>query len=81
MILGTLGKAVQLQANYFKLKSRPDWCLYQYRVDIAPDEDRTIVRKALLRTHKATIGGYMFDGTLLYTSNPLPQVCSSNCYF
>ncbi|XP_058798402.1 piwi-like protein Siwi [Phymastichus coffea] len=75
---GTTGSRLRLQANYFRVNSQPDWCLYQYRVDIAPEETRTIYRKALLRTHKAAIGGYIFDGTVLYTSNPLPQPMELN---
>lgn len=54
--------------------STTDWCLYQYRVDFAPNEDRTVVRKGLLRLHKAALGAYIFDGTVLYTSNRLPEV-------
>lgn len=53
-----------------------DWCLYKYRVDFAPEEDRTVVRKGMLRLHKATLGAYIFDGTVLYTSHRLPQVGS-----
>lgn len=70
---GTTGQAVTLQANYFKLLATTDWCLYQYRVDFAPEEDRTIVRKGLLRLHKETVGAYVFDGTVLYTSRRLPD--------
>ncbi|XP_076292717.1 aubergine isoform X2 [Lasioglossum baleicum] len=70
---GTTGQAVNLQANYFKLLATTDWCLYQYRVDFAPEEDRTIVRKGLLRLHKETVGAYVFDGTVLYTSRRLPD--------
>ncbi|OAD55711.1 Protein piwi, partial [Eufriesea mexicana] len=65
---GSTGHKVMLQANYFKLLTTTDWCLYQYRVDFAPEEDRTIVRKGLLRLHKKTLGAYVFDGTVLYTS-------------
>ncbi|XP_058801648.1 piwi-like protein Siwi [Phymastichus coffea] len=75
---GTVGERVQLQANYFKLSSQPDWCIYQYRVDIAPELERTSDRKALLKTHKSALGGYIFDGTVLYTSNPLPQPLELN---
>lgn len=71
--LGTTGKPVNLQANYFKLLATTDWCLYQYRVDFAPEEDRTVVRKGLLRLHKETVGAYVFDGTVLYTSKRLPD--------
>lgn len=70
---GTSGRVVSLQANYFKLETHTDWCLYQYRVDFAPEEDRTFIRKALLRNHRATLGGYIFDGTMMYTSVRLPQ--------
>lgn len=65
---GTTGNRVMLQANYFKLLTTTDWCLYQYRVDFSPEEDRTAVRKGLLRLHKETVGAYVFDGTVLYTS-------------
>jgi hypothetical protein len=51
-------------------------------VDFAPDEEITHVRKALLRNHKATLGGYIFDGTLLFTSVRLPQdVSKFHIYF
>ncbi|XP_076644828.1 aubergine isoform X1 [Halictus rubicundus] len=70
---GTTGQPVNLQANYFKLLATTDWCLYQYRVDFAPEEDRTIVRKGLLRLHKESVGAYVFDGTVLYTSRRLPD--------
>lgn len=63
-----------LQANYFKLLTSTDWCLYQYRVDFAPEEDRTIVRKGLLRLHRKTLGAYVFDGTVLYSSRHIPDV-------
>ncbi|KAF2879557.1 hypothetical protein ILUMI_26606 [Ignelater luminosus] len=70
---GTFGTPVRLSANYFKLLQQTNWCLYQYRVDVAPEEDRTIVKKALFRRAAAgnNIAGYIFDGTVLYTSNRL----------
>ncbi|KAK2583778.1 hypothetical protein KPH14_009684 [Odynerus spinipes] len=70
---GTTGQQVRLQANYFKLPSTTNWTLYQYRVDFAPEEDRTLVRKGLLRLHKEKLGAYIFDGTVLYTSHRLPD--------
>jgi hypothetical protein len=42
-------------------------------VDFAPEEDNTFIRKALLRNHKATLGGYVFDGSKLYCSVRLRQ--------
>ncbi|CAD6222562.1 GSCOCT00001028001.2-RA-CDS [Cotesia congregata] len=71
---GTGGNAVKLQANFFKILSAPDWCLLQYRVDFAPEEDRTIVRKGLLRLHKEKLGIYMFDGSAMYSCNRYPNV-------
>ncbi|XP_006616743.1 piwi-like protein Siwi [Apis dorsata] len=68
---GTTGSSVMLQANYFKLLATTDWCLYQYRIDFAPDEDRTAVRKGLLKLHKEALGAYVFDGTVMYSSRRL----------
>ncbi|XP_058800453.1 WASH complex subunit 4-like [Phymastichus coffea] len=70
---GGHGDPIELTANYFKLVSAPDWCLYQYRVDFEPEEDRKVVCKALLRQHKETLGAYIFDGTVLYTTNEYPE--------
>ncbi|XP_057321204.1 piwi-like protein Siwi isoform X2 [Microplitis mediator] len=64
---GTGGNPAKLQANFFKILSAPDWCLLLYRVDFAPEEDRTMVRKGLVRLHREQLGVYVFDGTLLYT--------------
>lgn len=74
LFLGGFGQPIQLQANYFKLLSTTDWCLYQYRVDFSPPEDRNVVCKGLLRAHRPTLGAYIFDGTVLYTSTKLPEV-------
>ncbi|KAG8042448.1 hypothetical protein G9C98_005082 [Cotesia typhae] len=71
---GTGGSAIKLQANFFKILSAPDWCLLQYRVDFAPEEDRTIVRKGLLRLHKEKLGIYMFDGSAMYSCNRYQNV-------
>ncbi|XP_014216976.1 piwi-like protein Siwi [Copidosoma floridanum] len=75
---GQYGEHVTLQANYFKLTSHPDWTLNQYRVDIAPEEDRTSVKKAYLRLHKDVLGAYIFDGTMLYTCHALTQPLELN---
>ena len=69
--LGSYGDKVKLAANYFKLIKHTDWALYQYRVDFSPEEDRTFMRKSLLRAHKEVLGGYIFDGTVLFTSYKL----------
>lgn len=65
-----------LKVNYFKLLKSTDWSLYQYHVDFSPEEDRTIVRKGLLKIHQKSIGAYIFDGTVMYTSRRLSDVSS-----
>ncbi|XP_068632882.1 piwi-like protein Siwi [Battus philenor] len=64
---GSYGHPLDLLANYFVVETTPQWRLYQYHVDISPEEDNTGVRKALLKIHSKTLGGYLFDGTVLYT--------------
>ena len=80
LVTGASGRPCLLKANYFKLDTHTNWCLYQYRVDFAPEEDRTVVRKALLRNHKAVLGGYIFDGSMMFTSQRLaPDVSILFC--
>ena len=50
---------------------KTDWRLRQYRVDFKPDEDRTFIRKMLVRDVQNQLPKYMFDGTLLYTTTRL----------
>lgn len=63
-----------MQTNYFKLEATTDWCLYNYRADFIPDEDRGPIRKGLLKPHKDVLGPYVFDGTALYVTKRLEQV-------
>ncbi|XP_072746220.1 piwi-like protein Siwi [Anoplolepis gracilipes] len=71
--MGTSGQAIRLQTNYFKLIKSTDWAIHQYHVNFAPQEDRTFVRKALLKLHKNSIEPYIFDGSVMYTSKRLPD--------
>ncbi|XP_013193160.1 piwi-like protein Siwi [Amyelois transitella] len=68
---GTTGRPLDLMANYFTVETTPQWRLYQYHVDVDPAEDSTAVRKGLLRVHAPTLGGYLFDGSVLYTVKKL----------
>ncbi|KAB0805015.1 hypothetical protein PPYR_01985 [Photinus pyralis] len=74
---GTHGNPVKLCANYFKLLQKPDWSLYQYRVDFSPEEDRTNVKKGQFRrATREVLTGYIFDGTVMFTPtrlNPDPM--------
>lgn len=56
-----------LLSNYFPITSYTSWCLYQYRVDFNPQEDRIGVTRGLLAQHKALLGGYLFDGTMIFS--------------
>ncbi|XP_043599743.1 piwi-like protein Siwi isoform X2 [Bombus pyrosoma] len=70
---GESGTEIVMQTNYFKLVTTTDWCLYHYRVDFYPDEDRNPIRKGLLKSHKDALGPYVFDGTVLYSNKRLEQ--------
>lgn len=63
-----------MRTNYFQVVSRPDMPLFQYRVDMSPEVDFMPVRRSLLRVHEKLLGRYVFDGTLLHTTNRLRQL-------
>ncbi|ALC39290.1 aub, partial [Drosophila busckii] len=63
---GKVGTKVTVQTNYFKVLKRPNWTIYQYRVDFEPDVDNTRLRRGLLSEHQNKLGGYLFDGTVLF---------------
>lgn len=71
---GKYGQPQKMQANYFPLPNKTDWCLFHYDVKFTPEEDRLFVRRALLRNHRETLGAYIFDGTSMFTSSNLQQV-------
>jgi aubergine-like protein len=56
-----------LLSNYFPITSYTNWCLYQYRVDFNPEEDRIGTKRGLLAQHRERLGGYLFDGTMLFS--------------
>lgn len=69
---GSAGRKVTCTANYFEIVTKADWHLYQYRVDFNPEEDRTAIKRGLLSQHRALLGGgFVFDGTLLFTNQRL----------
>ncbi|CAL4066366.1 unnamed protein product, partial [Meganyctiphanes norvegica] len=70
---GTSGQAILLRANYYEVKAVPDWVLLMYRVDFSPEDERTQVKKELLRQHSQVLGNYIFDGNQLYVSQKLPH--------
>lgn len=48
--------------------------ILQYRVDFMPEIEYIHLKLGLLKSHENIFGKYIFDGTLLYCSNQLPQV-------
>lgn len=69
VLAGSAGHQVKLQANYFPLLSKTDWCLYQYRVDFDPSIDMTPERRRLLRGIRERLAhSYLFDGTVMFCS-------------
>lgn len=72
---GTVGRPITLSANFFKLQRRTDWCLNEYCVKYDPPlETETGLKKALLRQHVNQLQGYIFDGSILYTTCKYPKV-------
>lgn len=67
-VTGITGRLVQLKTNYYQLPATTNWQLCQYHVRFVPSEDDKNIKHKMLRDHKATLGIYLFDGTMLYAS-------------
>lgn len=76
MVSGKSGQIVRIQTNFFKLTAREKWSLIKYHVDFNPEEDRTSMRKILLRVHSRNFpGAHLFDGSTIFSIFPLcPEV-------
>ncbi|XP_049852397.1 LOW QUALITY PROTEIN: piwi-like protein Siwi [Schistocerca gregaria] len=70
---GKSGTTIRMNTNYFKLTSITDFMLYQYRVDFAPEEETTAAKIQLLKIHKEALGGYIFDGSVMFTAKKLDK--------
>lgn len=68
---GVSGQKVQLTTNYFKILKHIEWTLFQYRVDFAPQCASSRLMSGLIKEHKNTFGGHLFDGTQLFMTNKL----------
>lgn len=71
--IGSTGQQFLYKANYFRLRTKPSWAIYQYRVEFAPHIDVSRIRKAIFKAHKSMFDGYIFDGTMLLTSKRLKE--------
>ena len=66
--------------NYFKLDMAPNYVLYQYHVDFAPDVTNKGMRCSMVKEHKELLGEQRaFDGMVLFLPKKLPNdVCIAN---
>lgn len=68
---GKLGKHIMLKTNYFRISRKEDECIFQYRVDFNPTVESSKMMSSIIYTLKGTIGGYLFDGTQLFTRHKI----------
>lgn len=69
--VGTSGQKITCEANYFRLEKTPNWNIFQYRVDFAPDVESMAFRRYLIGTLREMLGGFLFDGTQLFLTRQL----------
>lgn len=60
-----------LKTNYFRIRRQDDECIFQYRVDFNPTVESSRTMSSIIYTLKGTIGGYLFDGTQLFTRHKI----------
>ncbi|XP_059470677.1 piwi-like protein Siwi [Neocloeon triangulifer] len=73
------GKPIDLKSNFFRLCSAGQFGVFQFSVQFEPDEERTFVRRAIMRQNAEKMGlgkSYLFDGSTLFdskkpTKNPI----------
>ncbi|XP_013106819.2 protein piwi [Stomoxys calcitrans] len=70
---GTSGKEIILQTNYFRLDKAPAWKIYGYHVSFAPDIELRRLKCGILSEHRKLLGGYLFDGSKLFTTTKLEE--------
>lgn len=70
---GDAGQVRTFQTNYFRITKKPTWNIYQYRVDFAPEVHIIGLRNRLMFEQKAKLGGYLFDGTMLFITKKLQK--------
>lgn len=68
---GKSGTPVVLQTNYFRVSRKDDEAIFQYRVDFNPPVESSKMMSSIIYTLKGVLGGYLFDGTQLFTRHKL----------
>ncbi|GAB0096382.1 PIWI [Sergentomyia squamirostris] len=64
---GQTGQMITVVTNYFKLLKKPEWNIYKYRVDIAPEIELLQARKAVMRRQIPNLGSFQFDGSMIFS--------------
>uniref|UniRef100_A0A1A9W0S0 Piwi n=1 Tax=Glossina brevipalpis TaxID=37001 RepID=A0A1A9W0S0_9MUSC len=70
---GSGGKPIRLIANYYRLLTTPMWVIHQYHVTFAPEVELRCVRGGLIYEYRAALGGYLYDGMKLFSTNKLSE--------
>lgn len=71
---GSTGNKITISTNHFKLKTRPQFAVYQYNVAYSPEVDSKSARHGMLMEHRELTGSTMaFDGMILYLPKKLPD--------
>lgn len=68
---GTQGQPIALQTNYFRLLTTPTWRIFQYHVSFEPEVELRRIRQGILSNHRSLLGGYLYDGTKLFSINKM----------
>ncbi|TMW49547.1 hypothetical protein DOY81_005376 [Sarcophaga bullata] len=71
--MGSQGSKILLQTNYFRLITTPTWRLYQYHVSFSPPIELRRLKGGILSEHRSKLGGYLYDGSKLFTTVKLPE--------
>lgn len=58
-------------ANYFRVVRAPKWNLNTYHVEFRPELEIRGVKQRLVREQQGLFGGYIFDGTRIFTTTRL----------
>uniref|UniRef100_A0A1B0GJP8 Uncharacterized protein n=2 Tax=Lutzomyia longipalpis TaxID=7200 RepID=A0A1B0GJP8_LUTLO len=64
---GSSGDVITIVANYFRVLRSPNWTIYKYRVDFAPDVEILGQRKGIMRRQIERLGAFQFDGTMIFS--------------
>ncbi|XP_037936960.1 protein piwi-like [Teleopsis dalmanni] len=71
--LGSSGRTVKLQTNYFVCKTKADWCIYQHIVSIDPEIEVRRIRSGILSIISSILGGYLYDGRDLFSNKKITE--------